>query len=414
MKTEATAVAPRASADPPPAPKRVARRLSGIRRGTIALWKFFAGPVLCQSLFGSLLVVGWTYRLAQRSALMYWWKRGRTRADAVDWPAFLSASHRTQDHLRWPNWIVQSNGRAAFSKTKELGLARRIRGVLGIATHSLRQNLRVGVQAIFNTWVLTLPACVMWLFAWYDGWNNSFNKGYEQAAVGPLTGLLGVALFIAAMFYVPLAQARQAVTGEWRACYQFRLVWSLIRRRWLASLGLAAAYSAVSLPVTILKTAPAFFTQINPALADATPARALQILNTYFFWACLVVFPAYVILRLVAARIYASAILDAVQRGAIAEAALAEIEWETLHQLDLLQVKPERPKNVLVKVVTWAGTRAGRLTARVAIALVWFSFVAQIFTSEFLSYHPRIGWLNQPLVQLPWFHYVPATLQPKR
>ena len=67
-------------------------------------------------------------------------------------------------------------------------------------------NVKLGVGAIFNTWVLTLPACGLWLFAWYDGWNNSFTKGYEQAGVGPGTELLGVGLFIAAMLYVPMAQ----------------------------------------------------------------------------------------------------------------------------------------------------------------------------------------------------------------
>jgi hypothetical protein len=46
----------------------------------------------------------------------------------------------------------------------------------------------------------------------------------------------------------------------------------------------------------------------------------------------------------------------------------------------------------------------------VLTAMVWFTFVAQIFISEFINYHPVIGWLNQPLVQLPWFHYVPGGL----
>ena len=401
-----------ATVDAPPSPGRLGRWLGAARHAAMAIWRFFVGMVLCQSLLGSVLVVGWTYRLVQRSVLKCWWRRGRTKGDAADWLSFCSGSNRTQDHPHWPNWFVQQDVRRALARNNQLQSTARARGFVTIAVRSLWQNLQVGAQAIFNTWVLTLPGCVLWLFAWYDGWNNSFNKGYEQAAVGPLTGLLGVTLFIAAMFYVPLAQARQAVTGQWRAFYQFRLVWGLIRRRWLACLGLAALYSAVSLPVTILKSVPSFFPQINPALVDATPARALQILNAYFFWAGAVVFPAYVILRLAAARIYASALLDAVQSGAIPEDALAEIEWETLHRLDLLNVKPRKSWPALVRVVAWAGTRVGRFTAGVAIAFVWFSLVAQIFASEFLNYHPRIGWLNQPLVQLPWFHYVPAALQP--
>ena len=58
---------------------------------------------------------------------------------------------------------------------------------------SLWLNLTIGAQAIFNTWVLTMPGCVLMLFSWYAGWHNSFNKGYEQAVVGPLTGFGGIA-----------------------------------------------------------------------------------------------------------------------------------------------------------------------------------------------------------------------------
>jgi len=30
---------------------------------------------------------------------------------------------------------------------------------------------------------------------------------------------------------------------------------------------------------------------------------------------------------------------------------------------------------------------------------------------ECLNYHTAQGWPNQPLVQLPWFHYVPVRLK---
>src|SRR5262249_35650377 len=99
---------------------------------------------------------------------------------------------------------------------------------------SLWLNLRIGFRAITNTWILTLPAGLLWWFGWYDGWNNSFNKGYEQAPVGPLISIIGIIWMIAAMFYVPLAQARQAATGEWRSFFQFRLLWSIVRARALA------------------------------------------------------------------------------------------------------------------------------------------------------------------------------------
>jgi hypothetical protein len=66
---------------------------------------------------------------------------------------------------------------------------------------------------------------------------------------------------------------------------------------------------------------------------------------------------------------------------------------------------------VLLRVAAGTTGWALRTAGIAATAFVWFTFVAQIFISEFLNYHPGIGWLNQPLVQLPWFHYVPGHLQ---
>ena len=382
-----------------------------MRRALSFVWKYVLGMVLCQSVVGAVMVVGWTYRLMQRTVFKQWWKRSHFHAEGQSFADFLAAGYQTQDHVCWPNWIVRQRAWAEIRKRAEQGSWSQIRAIFRGAVHSLWSNLKRGAQGLFNTWVLTLPGCILWLFAWYDGWNNSFNKGYEQAVIGPVTGIFGVILFIAAMFYVPMAQARQAASGQWKTFYQFRLIWGLIRRQWLACLGLAVLYAAFSVPVTVLKTMPAFFPQINPNLNEASPDQALAILKTYFFWASLLVFPAYVILRLAAARVYAAGILAATQKGAISEDALAEIEWETLHRLDLLQIKPEPQRHFLIRFMAWAGSRAGRISSGILLALVWFAFVAQIFISEFINYHPVKGWLNQPLVQLPWFNYIPSHLK---
>jgi len=75
-------------------------------------------------------------------------------------------------------------------------------------------HVRIGVQGIFNTWCWTLPGCILWLFAWFAGWNNSFKQRLTNRRGLVDDGFVGSCLFIAAMFYVPLAQARQAVTGD--------------------------------------------------------------------------------------------------------------------------------------------------------------------------------------------------------
>jgi hypothetical protein len=229
--------------------------------------------------------------------------------------------------------------------------------------------------------------------------------------VGPGVSLLGIVLFIVAMLYVPMAQARQAVTGNWRGFYQFRLVWTLVRRRWLACFGLAALYTLFSIPLMILAAVVMSLPNINPKLADLTPIQTIQYLNRYFFWSAAFVFPAFVLLRLVAARIYATALLKAVQSGAVAQDALAEIEWQSLHRLNLLTVEPPRMRHPVLRIVAWAGTRAGRITFGILTFLVWFAFTFQLYIAQFFNYRGAPVWLNQTLVQLPWFHHIPATLK---
>ena len=213
------------------------------------------------------------------------------------------------------------------------------------------------------------------------------------------------------MFLLPLAQARQAVTGEWRSFYHLRLLWKIVRLRCLACAGLALMYCAFALPLNILKTGPIFWPTGRPGLEQLTNVQAIKALDGYFFWCALVMLPAFVILRLVATRIYASAIITLVQTGQIVPAALAANEREILERLALLEPQPQPARHRFVRLLAWAGTRLGRIISGAALFFIWFGFVAQIYIAEFFNSHGGRGWLNQPLAQLPWFHYVPARLK---
>jgi len=402
----------------PPVIKSSVTRPGVLRRGLFGSLKLFWGIAFTQSFLGSLMIVGWTYRLAQRCALKYWWSRSEHAAKGGRFEEFLAAQPQTREHLHWPNWFAQPNFRQAIRRDKETSFLAHLKQIAKACFLSLGRNAKLGAQAIINTWVLTMPACALWLFAWYDGWNNSFNKGYEQAAVGPLLGVFGVMLFITAMFYVQMAQMRHAAAGQWRAFYQFRLVWALIRQRWLGCTLLAALYAVMSAPVTILKIAPYFlydsFAQkhgVDTGLTHPDPQQLIQFLNGYYFLAALVAFPAFVFLRFAAARIYAGALLDAFQSGQLPATSLAENERDVLEWLGLLNVRSQPQRQFLVRAVAWFATRAGRVAAAMLLAWLWFAFVAQIFIGQFFNYHPLGGWLNQPLVQLPWFHYLPPTLK---
>jgi hypothetical protein len=333
--------------------------------------------------------------------LRAWWKRSRLREEGLAFADLVESMATTEGLAQWPNWFVAP--RAARPRTPRSLFAR----LFG----SLWLNAKLGVQATFNVWVLTLPGCFLMLAAWYFGWNNSFYKVYEEHALGFATGLFGVFAFIAAMFYVPLAQARQAATGNWRSFYQFGLVWRLVRQRPFGCAGLAALYALANAPLAVLQIARYFLVQGEGEayFAALSDAELVQFLNRYFLAAGFLLFPAYVLLRLAAARVYAAAVLREV-RAAEGPPALGWTEREALVRLELAERPEPARRYLLVRAVGWTASRMGRATAAVLCFVLWFSLAAQVFVAQFVNYVPVRGWLNQPLVQLPWIRYVPPHL----
>jgi hypothetical protein len=173
---------------------------------------------------------------------------------------------------------------------------------------------------------------------------------------------------------------------------------------------LALLYSLLSIPLTAFKTSPMFWMHNSPALAALTSAQVLASLKSYFFWCGAFMLPAFVIVHLVAARIYAAGLMSLVQSGDITESELGVTEREALNRLGLLTVRPQAERHVLVRFIAWTSTRVGRAVGAVILVFIWFSFVAQIYIGEFLNYHSGIAWMNQPLVQLPWFRYLPMSV----
>lgn len=375
----------------------------------VAVWKFVVGVVLCQYPLTAILAVGWTYRVMQRTALRAWWKAGE---EGGDFRAFVAEHESTRGHRSSPNWLLAQNTRETIRRdwAARKGIRGKAVAVCSGLTGSFLQNVRIGLAGIVNTWVLTLVPALLWVFGWYAGWNNSFNKGYEQYYVGILISWIGIALFIAVMLYLPLAQARQAVTGRWQSFYEYRLIRSLIRRRPVPCLLLAACYSIASLPVAILIAFTLFIEQINPNTSEMTDLEFLNFLNTYFLWTGAVGFAAFVALRVFAARLYAGAILGAVRDGEVSMDRLAAIESLTLERLGLSSPGDRPRRHAAIRIARTASRPFWRTSVVTVTVLIWFSFVAQIYVREFLNYHPVRGWMNQPLVQLPWFRYVPSHL----
>ncbi len=380
-------------ATPPRKPRRF--------RALLALaWRCFIGVLFSQSLLLSFLVVGWLQRGMQRAVLRRWWQTSELRRGGTSFEEFARSIPALAGCAERPHLILQQHFGEAWCS----------RGWKALF-HSLLLNARLGVPSIFNTWVLTLPGLVLMNLGWFDGWNNSFTKGYEHAFAGPSISLLGIALFIAAMLYVPLAQAHQASSGSWRAFYQWRLVWRVARHRWLAMLGLALVYSAVSVPIIALRAFPQFIPQsqkfATTTLSSLTPQQIEQALNLHFLRAGFVVLAALLLVRWLAARIYAGGILRALRAGDIPAHALGSAQHAALDRLGHLSAPPPLPRHPVLDFAGRLASLAGRFAAGFAFVFVWFSFVAQMYVMQFLNYLPIVGWMNQPLVQLPWIKYLP-------
>jgi hypothetical protein len=387
-------------------PVSEARRISFARTRAAAMlvFRFILGVLFCQTLAGSLVAVGWTYRWMQRRALQVWWRTSGLETSGGTFKAFAAADAATVAHVYPPKWFV-----------RQTRIVQTDRGALGEFFArwfgSFWLNLRTGFAAVSNTLVVTGPAAALWMFSWYAGWDNSFNKGYEQAPIGPITGFSGVGLFILAMLYVPMAQARHAVTGEWRAFYQFRLNLRLMRICWLQMLLLAGVYTLVSVPVHAFRVFPYFLHVANEDFAEMSAAEQIELMNGYYFWTTAVLLALFIVVRLAVARIYAAGVLRGLKSGRIDPSELSELERHALERLGLADQSATPKRHAFVRAVLGGGTWLARSSAMLALLVVWFMFTAQIFVAQFVNYQPGRAWVNQPLVHAPWLKFIPGHLE---
>lgn len=381
-----------------------------------ALWKrllfapikFLTGLLMVQSPLGGVVLTGWTTRLMQRVVLWTWWRAAKEKPKSF--AEFVSGESATAQHAHWPNWIVAQQ----FSSTvtaKPL-LSQKIRAFFGGLFRSLWENGRLGSQMFLNTALVLLPSMLLLWTGWFSGWQVSFNKQYEHFAVGASVSLIGIALFVAGMFYVPMALARQASTGDWRRFYDFKLVRGLVKRAWFGNVLLAGGYAAASLPILAMMAGPTFFGQSHSSTTELSPAVVEQNLRLYYLACALWVFPAFVLLRSAAAYLYGRTVLKAVQSGAIGEDDLAENEWRTFNRLGLLNDVVPAKRSLWTELVLWFGTKAGRITAGFMVAGLWFLVIGQInYVATFFNYRFAFSWINQPLTFLPWFMHLPAHME---
>jgi hypothetical protein len=379
--------------------------------------RLLIGALCCMTYVSSILVIGWLYRWIQGRTLYAWYKKS-PRAKEISFEEFR-ATLGVDAPVTRPRWLfredlfdiqrMQAEVRAPNTDGEPpLALKRAIRWVLA-PFRSLWLNARIGVQGFLATFLVAGWGAALMTFAWEFGWRNSFAKGYEDAKVGMLMGLLGMALLSLGMLYVPMAQIHQAVTGDFKAFFDFRFIWRLIRARLTAYFWLAFLFAGFGIWFEILKTLPIAFDRF-PGYDELSDSELLLRLRWYFFVCGGFLLVTLLFLRFVAAAIYRSAVMKVLRRGRIRR---EEVHPRLVGWFDELRIWPET-KNVpgvgerLMRGGFRASYRPLGFTLLFLLWLVPFSF--RTYVGEFFNYHSVVGILNQPLVQAPYFNFVPSHL----
>lgn len=377
--------------------KSARRKLGSMMVGWLAaVWRFLVGVMLCQHLVTSLLVVGWTNRIMQRRVLREWWRTSPRRSKGVSFEEFLSESFSRRTAAVFPRWLSQE---------EQLAGGWRI-------CQSLVDNAKRGMAATLNVCVAVLPGAALWYYAWVLGWTISFNKVYEQSHLGTLLGFAGIALFAAAMLYVPLALARQAFTNSPATFYQWKLNWRLVRHSAWGHAKLAALFATLALPVMVIKVAPYFLGHDLEFQAMST-AELSAWLRGYYFWTGIVLLALFLLAWRQAARTYARAALKVSQLDHVRGDGRWHVSWHAVERQTLAALGYATPTAVPLASVPLPRRVASGLSTACGLAIAWVAWSmlsVQVFVAQFFNYIPGLGWLNPPLVMVPYLRYIPPGL----
>ena len=317
------------------------RRAGGTVR-TIVL-----GALLSLSALSSVILLGWLMTLMRSRALVV-------------------AGQVLTGHDQ-PRWLY-----GAF----DAAWPKRFAGGLG-------RNIARGTAAAASLAVATFPFAVLWLASWWAGWENSFNKGYEQALAGQLVGLAGIAIFVVVMVYLPMALVHQAVEQRAFSFFELRRVGSVVAHTGPAYILWSGASVLLAVPFFLSRILPAFAEGFYPGLANFSPEQVAGTATMIKLFVALYLFVTLVFLKRWSAGIYARA----VQRASTsADAAL----WQG---------------SALVEGTTYSSGkspwRVARLARFMVLSVIWAGLAVLIFVGQFVNHGLHV-WLSHPFIFLPW------------
>ncbi len=326
--------------------------------------------VLSLNPLGAVLVLGWLMRVMRRETAITSIRELRrvSRSEALT----LLASRPAWAALGpWTGWL-----RASQPKYSRLG-----RCFGGLA-----ETVKLAAVSALALALATLPFTALLLLSWWAGWENSFNKGYEQAWAGPGLALLGILAALFVLQHLPMATAHLAAERRFAAMFDLQTVRALVRAERWRNLRLALITVIAALPIAGAQILPAFIETWRPGFAEL-PAEIIEAVATQWH-----VLPtiylglALILIRRAQSRCYARAALS------LASARTTFCN-DIAAAFDPAGARPASPKR----------GRLGGFIAGLLLTAIWAAFIAQLYMAQFAN-HAWWNWLNHPLIGLPWIY----------
>ena len=268
-----------------------------------------------------------------------------------------------------PGWILgprESKGQATGRMVRALG--------------GLGANIRAGLIALTALLVWTLPFTLLWLGAWWAGWENSFNKGYEQAFVGPWVYMLGAVAACAVLPMLPLMFAHLATEDRLSAAFELRRLRSVVAQSGWRLAGLGILTTLCALPLVAARGVIATATDTWPVLEEMSPDQIADIQGQVALALGAFAFLSTWLLRSLAARIYARA----AARAATRRPGL----WDASQASEGVEAVPASGRSF---ALVWYGLAM--------VVMLGFSFL--LLVGQFLD-HAWWRWIFHPALTLPW------------
>ncbi len=256
----------------------------------------------------------------------------------------------------------------------------RERGRWERALGGLSANISHGLRSLTALAAWSLPFTALWLGAWWAGWENSFNKGYEQAFAGPSAFLAGLLIAAVLLPVIPLMLAHMAAEGRLAAAFQLRRLRSVVAQSGWRFAALAVLTFGAGLPFIGLHGFATLAPGAFPAIGAMTGDDLAGLRNMLALGAAAYAFATLWVLRSIAARIYAFAAPRAagVQPGLWDGSLAAEVAVPARHRSRLMTA-------LWVMLGMAAGT----------------GFGLQIVVAQFIN-HAWWRWVFHPFFALPW------------